>query len=459
MRISNSLVGGFFGALSAAVLLACTQDLPTGANDLTVSAAKGAGGGTKTTTGPTVSSASPNLAKRSTTLDVRILGSGFDRSMTARWGIDSVVTADVVVNSTRYVSTTELVANITVTSNAQLTSYDIIITSTKTGKPGIGTEMFEVVETLPLTSLGGGYSGANAISDNGVIAGWSSYIADNSNNGFDRPVIWQNGVIRDLLPSGYLMGHATDVNENGQVVGWVARTSDNYILPFVWSAATGMTILPTPAGEDNSGAMAINDNGVIVGYSGAAAVMWVNGTMTVIHTVANQFSTASDVNSAGEIIGYYQPTWTDGPYNAFIWRPGAGVQMLSTLNGTLGLVSGINDNGQIVGTGPLPGDTTSYAFVIENGVARRLSSPALGGTTAAAISETGNVVGYDSFGRGIMWTAGGAEVVLCTPPAAARGANPYCSVHGVNTSGVTVGLRTDQYGQKTGAYQWTLTSF
>ena len=168
----SRLVNRRFAAVAAVALLsACTRDLPTSASDLSVRDGKNtAGGGTSGTTGPVVSSASPNLSKRDTTINVRILGSGFDRTMTAKWGIAGVATSDVIVNSTRYVSTSELVANVTVTGNAELTKYDIIVTSTKTGKPGIGTEKFEVVIELPLPSLGGTYSGASAINDAGVVA-------------------------------------------------------------------------------------------------------------------------------------------------------------------------------------------------------------------------------------------------------------------------------------------------
>ena len=450
----SSLVNRRLAAVAAVALLsACTRDLPTSASDLSVHNAKGAAGGTTSGGGPVVSAASPNISKRDTTLNVRIFGSGFDRNMTAKWGKAGVATTDVLVNSTRYVSSTELVANITVTSNAELTKYDILLTSTKGGKPGIGTEQFEVVLELPLTSLGGSNNGAYAINDAGQIAGWSS-MRTSQTTGPDHPVMWDNGVIRNLMPaSGYWMGRSYNINAHGVVVGWVSPTGGGSILPFVWSASSGFKELPILPGATNSGASAINDAGVIAGYVDRSAVIWVNGVLQVIYTVPNQFAEAWGINSQGDVVGYYHPTMTGGPYHAFIWRPGTGAQLLPTLDGSLGVAVDINDAGQIVGQGPLPGSTTNYAFIIENGVARRLSS-APGSSNALAISEYGDVVGIDSQGRGLMWSAGGMETVLCKPTVYRSGSSNSCAIYGVNSDGTSVGLKSDPNATSY-AYKWT----
>ena len=453
----SSLVNRRLAAVAVVALFsACTRELPTSANDLSVQNAKGGAGGTTTSGGggPIVSAASPRMSKRDTTLDVRIFGSGFDRNLTARWGKAGVATSDVLVNSTRYVSSTELVANITVTSNAELTKYDILLTSSKGGKPGIGTEQFEVVLELPLTSLGGDYNGAYAINDAGMIAGWSTSRTSPTSSSLDRPVVWENGVIRDLLPaSGYTWGRAYSINSVGQVVGDVGTTA-GIMVPFVWSAASGFKQLPIIPGSTNSDASAINDAGVIAGYSGRSAVIWVNGALQVIYTVANQFAEARGINSQGEVVGFYHPTMTGGPYQAFIWRPGTGVQLLSTLSGSLGMAHDINDAGQIVGQGPIPGDANDYAFIIENGVARRISTSAPGPSSAFAISEYGDIVGIDSQKRGLMWSANGMETVLCKPTIFRSGSSNSCVIYGINDDGTAVGLKSDP-NTMSNAFKWT----
>ena len=439
--------------MTVLLTVACNNELPTDASDLEIRAAKGGatgGGGSTKASSIVVGAAMPSAAKRGTTLDVRILGSGFDRNLAAKWAIDSVVTTDVVVNSTRYVSSTELVANITVSSTAELTEYDIILTSTKGGKPGIGTELFEVVEEIPLMGLGGSYSHAEALNETGLIAGTASAWV-NGRSTPDRPVIWQDGVVRDLLPPGYITGWALDVNESGQAVGWIYSSTGN-LLPFIWSEATGLRPLPTLPGETQNGAMAINDAGVVVGWSGRSAVRWVNGVLEVLHTLPNQWSAAVDINNHGTVVGYYEPAFNDVIRNAWVWTSGSGAADLPTLSGTSGTPSGINDLGQVIGNGPASGGY--LAFIRENGVTRPLFSPAFAGASATGISEVGHVVGNLPDGRAIMRMPDGVEGVICVPVTPTDISLTRCGVRGVNSAGHAVGNKNDKDGQVTKAYRW-----
>lgn len=446
-------------AALACLALACSGDLPTETADIDIRAAKGGGsGGSTTTGGPIVSAAKPNAATRDTSLNVRILGSGFSRGMTAQWAIDSVVTSHVVVKSTRFVSSTELVASITVTSDAQLTEYDIIVTSTKGGKPGIGTEIFDVVEELPLESLGGDYSSASAINESGVIAGYSSVHTSGTSSSPDHPVIWENGVIRDLLPSGYMMGRAVDVNENGQVVGWLAGGVSPGFTLFVWSPTAGMQFLPLLPGEDQHGVYAINDAGVVAGWSGRAAVIWENGILRIVHNDPNQWSAATDINNLGEVIGYSEPLLNSPPHTAWKWSAATGVQLLPTLQGNYGTPMGINDRGQIVGFGPsASGDG---AFIHENGTTRQLLADGIPVKSAYAISEVGHIVGNAADGRALVWLPDGTPVVICTPRPPERGLDTVCWGFGVNAAGVAVGIReVNLTGGPTDAYRWKIADF
>src|SRR5262245_47754067 len=88
---------------------ACTDRGPTVPP---INAAPGGGG-------PSVNAAEPNNAPEDTTLDVRVLGSGFDKGSRAEWGIAGVPSSKVRTNSTRFVSSKELVANITIALDAE----------------------------------------------------------------------------------------------------------------------------------------------------------------------------------------------------------------------------------------------------------------------------------------------------------------------------------------------------
>lgn len=90
-----------------------------------------------------VTSANPNTAPQDTTIDVHVLGSGFDRGSNAQWTQSGVNSPAVATNSTRYVSSGELVANITIAVSATVGSYDIVVTTSK-GKKGIGSELFTI---------------------------------------------------------------------------------------------------------------------------------------------------------------------------------------------------------------------------------------------------------------------------------------------------------------------------
>ncbi|HEY6225026.1 MAG TPA: Ig-like domain-containing protein, partial [Gemmatimonadales bacterium] len=115
------------------VLAACGE--PTRPS---VVAASSGGSGTVT-----VSAANPDSATQDTTLDVHVLGGGFDRGSTAQWEQGGVISPNVKTNSTKYVSSSELVANITIALSASTGSYDILVTTSK-GKKGIGSELFTI---------------------------------------------------------------------------------------------------------------------------------------------------------------------------------------------------------------------------------------------------------------------------------------------------------------------------
>ena len=90
--------------------------------------------------GLTVSSTQPSYADRGTTVDVHVIGTGFAAGAQATWLLHGVAyPAKVRTNSTTYVSSTDVVANITVSSDADLALWDVQIASG--GKNGVGTEV------------------------------------------------------------------------------------------------------------------------------------------------------------------------------------------------------------------------------------------------------------------------------------------------------------------------------
>ena len=97
----------------------------------------------RNTGGIVVSSTNPDSATRDQTLDVVINGSGFVSGAAASWALAGVEDPDQVrTNSTRYVNSRQLVANITISATATVGDWDVIVRAGSKG--GIGTETFTI---------------------------------------------------------------------------------------------------------------------------------------------------------------------------------------------------------------------------------------------------------------------------------------------------------------------------
>src|SRR5699024_1270286 len=107
-------------------------------------------------TGPTVSSTLPKSGDKGQTLDVHVYGSGFAAGATATWALHGVADpSKVKTNSTTVVSSTELVANITIAPDATIDYWDVQV-----------TEAFEVTSAMPV-----GPGSALGVNDAGDIVG------------------------------------------------------------------------------------------------------------------------------------------------------------------------------------------------------------------------------------------------------------------------------------------------
>lgn len=95
-----------------------------------------------------VNEADPSSAERGTVnLDVTITGKNFEVSAVARFFVTGTTNpGGVVVNSTAFVSSKKLVANIDVGDLAELDLFDIEVEMLSNGRKGKGTEKFAVVE-------------------------------------------------------------------------------------------------------------------------------------------------------------------------------------------------------------------------------------------------------------------------------------------------------------------------
>jgi len=255
---------------------------------------------------------------------------------------------------------------------------------------------------IDLGTLGGAYSYANAINENGQIVGYSE-----TDSGYVHAFLWENGVMTDLGTLGGCCSSARVINERGQIAGISQTATDGYH-PFLWYKGE-MIDLGTLGGTLSPEASDINEQGQVVGLSFidesqglyAHAFLWENGNLIDLGTLGGSGSNAWGINEAGQIFGH--GLTASGESHSFFWDKG-----IMTDLGTLGssnytFARDINKRGQVVGS------SGSSAFIWENGVMTDLGT--LGGccSSATAINESGQIVGTSNTtsGRSIfLWKNG-----------------------------------------------------
>jgi uncharacterized delta-60 repeat protein len=86
----------------------------------------------------------PSAAQGTLNLNVKVTGKGFKNGAKAKWFVTGTTDpGGVQVNSTTFVNSGELTANITVADTAVIASFDIAVTNPD-GRGGKGTELFAV---------------------------------------------------------------------------------------------------------------------------------------------------------------------------------------------------------------------------------------------------------------------------------------------------------------------------
>jgi hypothetical protein len=374
-------------------VVACSSD-PAGVSDTGFQAAKGGPGGGA----PSVQAANPAYGHQGDLgLSVTITGSGFDEGSTAAWERNGVPDPEIVVLSTQFISSTQLSAVIDITGSADLAFYDIAVT-TRGGRKGIGTEMFEVTQATPIMGTGL----IRGVNENGEMTGqgpifWSPAggleIVGSGGSGWDlsddgltivggntpdgspasnSAVIWTrtgSAWVESLLPrdpaatAGNAVAVASDATTGaataiGGVDTYIPKRNTIRREPRLWlrdGSTWQRVLLPGPTGFVND----LSSNLVAVGYVATGAAVWEpNGTggwqLTVIgpsSSVGPTSTEAKAVNRAGTIVV--------GTLNqaAVYWQQVGGVWSNGIpLPGGCPRATGIDDLGRILLSGcPLDG--------------------------------------------------------------------------------------------------------
>ena len=298
--------------------------------------------------------------------------------------------------------------------------------------------------TLP----GGNFSQPFFINKNGVVSG-SASLADGTQNA----ILWLNGQMNDIGAPG--LGGPNSIaivdNENSQAVGEAeTSTSDPngedfcgfgthlICLPFLWQGAK-MIPLPT-LGGNNGVAEAINNRAEVAGFAEDSTpdpgcptpqvlqfepAVWENGVIHKLPTVGGDLDgVAQQINDNGDVVGGSGTCATFNtnflynlvPVHALLWEKGKATD-LGNLGGITGKAGGniaydINNQGQVVGTSDLQGDTTFDAFLWTRSTGMQDLKTLSGDVASVSISinDAGSVVGAslnaDFNPRAFLWEEG-----------------------------------------------------
>jgi probable HAF family extracellular repeat protein len=287
-----------------------------------------------------------------------------------------------------------------------------------------------------LVGLISGISLTDAVDPN--HEGWScGFFLNNPNFNVCLGFVWDPlSGMRPLPTLGGTNGFATGTNNLGQTVGWAENTVHDptcippqvlQFKPVIWGLGREqVSALPLVEGDTSGAATAINDRGQVVGISGscgfavggptaAHAVIWNNGTLTVIVNPngAPYWNTPMMINERGDVVGFLGvPGDAAGNFTPpFLWTRQGGVMILPLLPGDIaGAATSINERRQVVGYSN-DANFNFHAWIWQDGVVSNLEDliePGSGLTgplqLAFDINDWGEITGSTTTGQAFLLT-------------------------------------------------------
>lgn len=259
-----------------------------------------------------------------------------------------------------------------------------------------------------LGTLGGTTSEALGINKVGTVVGYST--VDKAGSIY-HAFMWANGKMTDLSVGKSYSSRAHAINSRGIVVGELDQGSREQAC--YWDSR-GMHSLPTPRGT-NSVAVSVNETGDIVGdtygsqYRDRRACEWVRGRFVVLAEPKGAvMAQASAVNDEGLVIGVFTDARGRRPCTWVISNPSS----CTILGTSLGQPNRVNNHGEIIGDIPTePG--FGYGAVWQGNSPVSLNSGMVSSSAgwsfgpAVGVNDHGDIVGtgtHNSNFRGYLLT-------------------------------------------------------
>lgn len=186
-----------------------------------------------------------------------------------------------------------------------------------------------------LGTLGGRESEAFDINDKGLVVGWS----DIPGSDHGRAFLWEHGTMRDLG----LTGAGVAINERGQVLGISDLWVDHYVNP-----------LQPPRKDRIVSALALNEHGDAAGLCirkrAARPCAWLNGKALDLGILATGTrGRALALNDNGLVVGRTGIGKPSGKSHAFAWQHGKLVDLRGLRRTDWSEASAVTNSGLIVG--------------------------------------------------------------------------------------------------------------
>jgi probable HAF family extracellular repeat protein len=245
--------------------------------------------------------------------------------------------------------------------------------------------------------------------DMGTFGGPASFVNPPFNV---RPILSSDGI----LVGGSATSIPTTSTSDPFVCGGIDGLVPNVFQAFEWRDGKTTDIGSLAGSESCSNAAVVNATGDIAGVSETSdldpllgvhaihAVRWKDGVIADLGTLGGRHSSASGINSRGQIVGFALNTIPDPlsiiefqiggstqgtQTRAFLWRNGQ-MEDLNTLGGPDAVAEFINERGQVAGfsytnstVNATTGQPTTHPFLWQNG--KMVDLGTLGGTFAGSV--------------------------------------------------------------------------
>ena len=214
-------------------------------------------------------------------------------------------------------------------------------------------QQYQIVDLGEISTLFSELWRPLSINDSGQIAGCAPLFA-----GDFSAFVWENYSF-NYITNGLGNDWANGVNQNYLVIG--AEAPNGFTLPYAWQNNL-KTILPLPSPTILYGgeALAVNDAGLIVGNvfprstpRQTTASLWKPGDAAYERIIIEKlkpddfFNYAADINDNNVVVGY---SGGQNSYSAFVWQQGQSPVPLPSLPGDYRAVAhAINNLNQVVG--------------------------------------------------------------------------------------------------------------